>query len=123
MKSANSQSNKDGQTCYGCQPDKHAFFYENAVYIAYYDTKTKKKRTLRFIPSPEARKNIHTFDTTGKFSPGRYRLDAPKGSDTLASIRERSRRRPGRHPPSNKPVIKRAVKATVKGRLQYAYAY
>lgn len=29
MSSANSQSNKGGQTCEGCQPDKHGCYGEN----------------------------------------------------------------------------------------------
>jgi hypothetical protein len=99
-----------------------AFFYMHGVYIATYDPKTKKKKTLRYIPSREARNNIATFDRTGKFVPGKYRLDVPVGSNTLRAIRKRSRKRPGRHKPGQQ-VIKRKIKAEARGRLQYAYAY
>jgi len=86
-------------TCRSMKNALKAFFYEHGVYIATMDPKTRKKVTYRYMPSPEARKNIHTFDRTGKFAPGTYRLDAPKGSDKLTAIRARNRKRPGRHKP------------------------
>jgi hypothetical protein len=106
--------------------------YECGAYAATYNPKTKKDKTLRWIPSAEARKAIATFDETGKFPPGRYRLDAPTGSNTLKAIRERSRNRRGRHQPGNTKIKRRPVDiethrhAKRKGRrarLQVALAY
>lgn len=85
-------------------------FYENAVYIAVVDIKTGKKTTLRYIPSPEAQKAIATYDMTGKFPTGRYRLDAPSGSNTLAAIKARNVWRNGtRHKEGNKTITRKPV--------------
>jgi hypothetical protein len=125
-------------TCRSVPNALKAFFYEYGAYVALFNLKTKKHKTLRYIPSPEARKAIATFDMTGKFPPGRYRLDAPKGSNTLCAVRGRSKRRPGRHK-EGAGVIKRNVAVTTstqgrtsstrgirdtkRGRLEYAFAY
>lgn len=78
-----------------------AWFYQSAVYIAFGDPKTgKPTKTLRYIPSPEAVKNIGTFDLSRKFLPGVYRLDPPSGSNTLKAIRARTKK--GRHHPTGK---------------------
>lgn len=106
------------------------FFYEYAAYIATYDPRTKKKKTLRYIPSPEARKAIAMFDATKEFAPGRYRLEAPRGSNTSTNITERNKKRTGRHK-TGAGIIKRGMKATAipkprakaQGRLQFAFAY
>lgn len=99
------------------------FFYRHGAYVATMDPATGKKTTWRYIPSAKARKNIEEFDKTGKFVPGRYRLDPPSGSNTLQALRARSKKRPGRHQPGNTKITRRPTEVKVKGRLQYAFAY
>jgi hypothetical protein len=112
-------------TCRAIPNALKTFFYEYGAYIATFDPRTKKKETLRYIPSPEARKAIAVFDATGRFTPGRYRLDAPYGSSTLVNIRKRSKKRPGRHKPGKTNITRpvRDLTGSRRGRLQFAFAY
>lgn len=104
-----------------------AWFYKNGVYVAFADPKTgKPTKTIRYMPSPEAKKNIGTFDLSRKFLPGTYRLDPPEGSATLKAIRKRGKKRPGRHQPTGKGPTRtprHVVQPEKKSRLQYAYPY
>jgi hypothetical protein len=126
-------------TCRAVPNALKAFFYKYGAYVAKYDVKTKKHKTYRYMPSAEARRAIEIYDETGKFPPGRYRLDAPTGSHSLKAIEERGEKRLGRrHLPGN-GTIKRSVavatssqgrtsspkskRASKRGRLEYVFAY
>lgn len=104
-----------------------AWFYANGAYVAFADPKTgKPTKTVRYMPSPEAKKNIGAFDLTRKFVTGVYRLDPPTGSATLKAIRKRGKKRPGRHKPTGKGSSRsprHVVQPEKRSRLQYAYPY
>lgn len=98
-------------TCRALPNVLKTWFYAHGAYVARMNRRSGKLLpTLRYMPSPEAKKNIGTFDITGVFVPGRYRLDPPTGSATLKRIRDRSK--PGRHPPTGKGTS-RAVKLVI----------
>jgi hypothetical protein len=102
-----------------------AWFYEHGAYVALADPKTgKPTKTVRYMPSPEARKSIGTFDLTRKFVPGTYRLDPPTGSATLERIRGRCKK--GRHKPTGKGTSRtprHTIQPEKKSRQRHSYGY
>jgi hypothetical protein len=82
-----------------------AYFFRQTAWLEYDD------KMVRYILPGSVQKEIVSFDRGGLMASGVYRLTPPKGSNSLAAARKRSKTRK-KHPQGN-GRIKRKVKHIV----------